>query len=139
MSAVLEESQESLTRLDRANLRALLRGTYDLQQLRIQLGNRIVGNFKVKLGQAPGTREDVLDKETTKILQQIRADYARITDGVLTPPKKTRFTGTGIITSFTEFSLVSEYVELLGQEERHFRQLGKIIEDWPRYGRRTDF
>lgn len=31
-------------------LRTLVRGAYDIQKLRIQSGNRIVGNFKAKLG-----------------------------------------------------------------------------------------
>ena len=51
------------------DLRVMVRGAYDLQKLRIQMGNRIVGNFKAKLGQAPGESEDdALDAEGKKIL-----------------------------------------------------------------------
>ena len=38
-----------------SSIRMMVRGTYDLQKLRIQMGNRIVGNFKSKLGQQPST------------------------------------------------------------------------------------
>ena len=33
-----------------SELRTLVRGIYDIQKLRIQMGNRLVSNFKVKLG-----------------------------------------------------------------------------------------
>ena len=51
------------------DIRVMVRGAYDLQKLRIQIGNRIVGNFKAKLGQAPGESEDEsLDAEGKKIM-----------------------------------------------------------------------
>ena len=38
-------------------IRVLVRGAYDIQKLRIQMGNRIVGNYKARLGIPPGTKE----------------------------------------------------------------------------------
>ena len=46
-----------------SDLRTLVRGIYNIQKLRIQMGNRLVGNFKVKLGQAPSEPESTLDKK----------------------------------------------------------------------------
>ena len=60
---------------DRHTLRVLVRGGYDLQKLRIMMGNRIVGNFKAKLGQEPSTKEDEMDAEAKKLLKQLRASY----------------------------------------------------------------
>lgn len=54
-------------------LRHLERGAYDLQKLRIQSGNRLVANFKAKLGQAPSEREvDVLDEKGLQTLAALR-------------------------------------------------------------------
>ena len=35
---------------DNTTIRAMVRGMYDIQKLRIQCGNRVTGNFKAKLG-----------------------------------------------------------------------------------------
>ena len=40
-----------------SNLKTIVRGAYDIQKNRIQTGNRLVGNFKAKLGQAPSERK----------------------------------------------------------------------------------
>ena len=40
-----------------SNLKTIVRGAYDIQKNRIQTGNRLVGNFKAKLGQAPSEKE----------------------------------------------------------------------------------
>lgn len=64
------------------NLRVIVRGAYDVQKLRIQMGNRIVANFKAKLGQAPSESEEELDAEGKQVLDDLRASYIKITDGV---------------------------------------------------------
>ena len=61
--------------MERQELRGIVRGYYDLQKLRIQNGNRIIGNWKVKMGQAPGEREEELSKNDLKVLEIIRASY----------------------------------------------------------------
>lgn len=67
-----DESNGSMTLI--AMLRQLVRGAYDLQKLRIQSGNRLVANFKAKLGQAPSEREDsVLDEKGKATLAELRA------------------------------------------------------------------
>ena len=48
---------------ERQAVRTVVRGTYDIQNLRIQTGNRIVANFKARLGQAPSEKEETMDKE----------------------------------------------------------------------------
>ena len=67
---------------DRENIKTMVRGFYDLQKLRMQMGNRVVGNFKAKLGQEPGESEDELSPDAKLILNNLRASYRRITDGV---------------------------------------------------------
>ena len=69
-------------KVNRQNIRTIVRGVYDIQKLRIQVGNRIVANHKAKLGQLPGQKEeDGIDSEGLKILDTIRKEYDRVTDG----------------------------------------------------------
>ena len=109
-------------------LRAMVRGTYDIQEIRIQMGNRLVGNFKVKLGITPGMKEeDLTDKKKQSILSVLRREYKRITDGVI----ELNPDGDGIISTKSEMILVGHYVDLASQEERQFRGLNKILVDFP--------
>ena len=94
-----------------SEIRAMVRGAYDIQKLRIQTGNRIVRNFKAKLGQEGPDNENVLDKEAKKILTDLRLAYNRITDGLVKFPRLVDFPflkGEGIIDNYTELSLVSQ-------------------------------
>ena len=113
------------------NLKALVRGTYDLQKLRIQTGLRIVANFKAKLGQEPSEKEGTLDDKAKKLLKKIRASYTKLTDGVAKFPRLQDFEGDELISDYTELCLVSQYDDLMEREEIHFKRMGKVIEPVP--------
>ena len=100
-----------------SDLRTLVRGIYNIQKLRIQMGNRLVGNFKVKLGQAPSESESTLDKKGEALLKQLRADYKKITDGIQALPTFKKFKSQGVIDTYTELCLVSSYDNLEGEEK----------------------
>lgn len=114
-----------------SNLKTMVRGAYDLQKLRIQMGNRIVGNFKSKLGQEPGETEESLGTEEVKILDTLRREYKKITDGVKTFPKQSKFKGNELISSYTELCLLAQYVDLETEEARHFSRLKNILQEYP--------
>lgn len=119
-------------------IRPVVRGTYDLQALRITMGNRIAGNFKAKLGQSPGaTEEDSLSAEAKEILDKLRTSYKLIGSAVAVF-KKTKgepkpFVGDALIESATELVLVEQYLDLEDQEMRAFKRLGKLLEGIPIY------
>lgn len=115
-----------------SNIKILVRGAYDLQKLRIQMGNRIVANFRSKLGLQPSESEEELDAKGKEVLANLRLSYQRIADGVSKVNVK-NFTGDAIISSFTEFALVAEYFELEKTEANHFDRLGKVLADIPIY------
>ena len=117
----------------REQLRTMVRGAYDLQKLRIQMGNRIVGNFKVKLGQQPGHTEEEIDAEGKNALKAMRTAYAKITDGVARFPAAKSFTGDGVISSYTELCLIGQYIDLDREEKKHFRRLKSVLEEFPIY------
>jgi len=115
------------------DLRVMVRGAYDLQKLRIQMGNRIVTNFKTKLGQSPGESEEELDDDAKEVLKELRVSYKKITDGVKVYPKQKDFKGDEVISSYTELCLVGQYMDLEADEIRHFKRLEQVLEDFPIY------
>lgn len=97
---------------DKTTIKALVKGFYDQQQLRIQMGNRIVTNFKIKLGQDPGTAEEELDDKAKEILATLRASHKKITDGVKRFPDEESFISDGVISEYTELCLVDHYIRM---------------------------
>jgi len=117
-------------------VRSLVRGAYALQQLRIQAGNRIVTNYKVKLGIEPGKAEKDT-KIAAEILDELRKNYALITDGIAdeiaagevlededededeeeddteSPQTKTRIGRLPTPKKFKEQGLITNYTELI--------------------------
>jgi len=117
--------------MNQLNLRTIVRGAYDIQKLRIQTGNRIVGNFKAKLGQEPSHKEEEIDAEGKAILTELRAAYAKLTDGVSRFPRQATFKGNEVISDYTELCLLAQYFELEKHEKQHFARLGKILKEYP--------
>jgi hypothetical protein len=118
---------------DREQVRTMVRGAYDLQKLRIQMGNRIVANFKAQLGQKPGEKETTLDAEGQNLLKELRARYRKLTDGVKTFPRQATFKGDEVISSYTELCLLAQYVSLETAESQHFHRLGLILGEFAIY------
>jgi|TARA_R100001530_G_scaffold136325_1_gene116458 hypothetical protein len=116
-----------------SNLKTIVRGAYDIQKNRIQTGNRLVGNFKAKLGQAPNEKEDTIDKEGQQVLLNLRRAHKLLTEGVASFPRQATFKGDEVISDYTELCLVDNYLELEAQEKNHFKRLGHILKDYPIY------
>ncbi len=116
------------TEVSQPLLRTIVRGTYDFQGLRIMMGNRIVGNFKVKLGIKPGTKEkDLSDAKKKRMLDVLRHEYERITDGVITLNTE----GDGIISTEAEMKLVGSYIALLRHEQSLFNDMEQAVNQFP--------
>lgn len=114
-------------------IRLLVRGTYDLQKLRIQMGNRIVGQFKARvLGQTSGKSEKELRKEAKEVLKRIRKNYRIMMDALKGEfPKIKDFKGDEIISSYTELALIHTYIEMEKQEKHHFSVMSRIVRTHP--------
>ena len=113
----------------KAELKALVRGAYDLQKLRIEMGNRIVGNFKIKLGQEPGTKEDDLSDDAKVLLAELRRVYKRIADGMKHLTKR-QFKADGLINTYAEFSLVGHYATLSDAEDQQVKDIAAVVQDF---------
>lgn len=115
-----------------SNLKTIVRGVYDIQKLRQATGNRIVINFKCKLGIEPGSKEpEESPEEAINILDTLRKEYRLLTAGVVRLPRKVRQTENGLISTMTELILVDQYFGLESSEARHFKQLEKVLADYP--------
>lgn len=114
-------------------LKSAVRGVYDLQKLRISAGNRLVAQFKTKIGILPGKKEkECSDDEIKSILDDIKATYKKITDGVKKElPSRNQFKAQGIISEYAELVMINQYVSLEAEEESQFRRLNSILIDCP--------
>ena len=109
------------------NIRSLVRGAYAIQKLRIQAGNRIVSNFKAKLGQEPQEKEETMNAEGKFILHQLRARYQKLMDGLKTFPRQNSYKGDEVISDFTELCLVHQYIGLEREENEYFRPKNAFV------------
>ena len=108
---------------DRSVLRSLVRGAYDLQKLRIQAGNRLVTNYRVRLGQQPGTlQEDIEDEDAQKILRTMKNAYKRMADALVETGAWKLPDTEGVIADSVEFHLVAQYVAIEKEETRTFQK-----------------
>ena len=116
----------------KAMLKASVNGFYDIQKTRIQTGLRLVANFKVKIGQESGEAETELDADAKILLANLRVSYKRITDGIanMTPRK---FKEDGLISTFSEFSLLQQYHDLVDAEESALKQIKYAVREFPIY------
>lgn len=114
------------------DMKAMVRGGYDIQKLRIMVGNRLVANFKAKLGQEPGEKEETIEEDGKQILANLREAHARITDGVAKDfVKKKDFEGDEVISSFTELHLVGYYLSLVKAEAGLFKAVQQELDTLP--------
>src|SRR4051794_35882377 len=118
-------------------LRLMVRGAYSIQRIRIQTGLRLCANFRNKLkvtGEIKTEDEDELSEKAKKIIDILKQDYRRLTEGVArnrTLPRREGFVGAGVISDFTELVLIHQYESLERQEREHFRHIGEALEGVP--------
>jgi hypothetical protein len=116
-----------------SDIKTMVRGAYDIQKLRIQMGNRIVANWKAKLGQAPSATEETLDAAEKTLLDDLRESYKKLADGVATLPRQSTFKGDELISTYTELVLIDQYLSLEEQENKQFSRLKNVLKDFPVY------
>jgi hypothetical protein len=97
------------------------------------MGNRIVANWKAKLGQAPSATEETLDEAEKNLLDNLRESYKKLADGVATLPRQSTFKGDELISTYTELVLIDQYIGLEKQEATQFSRLGNVLKDFPIY------
>lgn len=120
-----------------ASLRLMVRGVYAIQNLRISTGLRLCASFREKLKESGDLEpkegeEGELSEKAKKIINVLKQDYRRLTDGVArnrTLPKREGFTGAGVISEWTELVLIHQYELMEKQEREAFRHIGEALEE----------
>ena len=120
-----EETQKNM-------LKAAVNGFYSIQKTRIGVGNNIVANFKIKIGQQPSKAEETLDADAKLLLANLRVSYRKITDGVASMNPR-RFKQDGLISAYSEFALVEQYINLVNAEDTAMKQITHSVKQFPIY------
>jgi len=119
-------------RIQSVMLKAAVNGFYSMQKTRIRVGNNVVANFKTKIGQEPNKSEDTLEVDAKLLLSNLRVSYKKITDGVVSMnPRK--FKQNGLISEYSEFSLIQQYFDLVEAETNALKQITYAVKKFPIY------
>jgi hypothetical protein len=123
--------------MNTAALRTITRSCYDLQRLRIELGNRLCAQFKAKLGGQSGKKEaETIDEEGRDLLGDLKARFKKLTEGVVGKeglPSKRKWKGDGVISDYSEAVLIDNYLTLERNESAQFRRLESVLDEFPIY------
>lgn len=128
-----------------ALLKLMVKGAYDLQALRMQMGMRLCANFRARLKKLKGEEEpaegeeddpEELSKEALQVIKALKESYRRLCDGIArhrTLPAEKGFVGDELISEFTELVLVHQYIAIEKQEASQFSQMTSVLEKIPIY------
>lgn len=114
-------------------VRMITRGAYRIMDHRIALGNQLFAQYRIKLGLKPSDKETA-EKEAKEVLDKLREDYKRITEGCARElPSKRHFKPHGVIDTYAELVLTHAFVTSYETEKAQFARLKYVLEDIPIY------
>jgi len=121
---------------DKGLLRALVRSFYDAQKLRVEAGNRLVANVRVRLGQEPGAKTEEMPEEGQKLLKELVLEYKRLTDSLTSKSNRAKVKAVeanknGVILTAFEYELVGHYTRLLENEEELGKGIAYMVAEFP--------
>jgi len=128
-----EDEQREYTDEERC-IRTFVRMRIDFQKARIRLGNQIFQNFRMKLG-LNSSEPTETNKEADSFLKQLKKEHDRLSDAIVGLSKKRaekyiKDEG-GVISSYFEYEMTSEYIESLLREQRVDKMIGKLVKEFP--------
>ena len=116
-------------------LRSLVKSFYDAQKLRIEVGNRICQNVRVRLGQNPGEKTEDMPEQAQKLMKELLRDYERIADGLTSDSARAKAkaieVNKGVIADIFEYELVGYYADAVASEERLEKNIAAIVKTFP--------
>lgn len=121
-------------------IRCLISNVYDMQKLRISVGNRLVTSFYIKLGITPSEKLDNAEKEEKGMIDKLKIEYKRITDGVVenncTIKKSIKILDSSeeklsLIKDETDYRLIKSYMFLLESENDSTKVLDTYVKAHP--------
>ena len=125
---------KTINPVSRRALREHVKGFYDIQMLRIAMGNRICANFHARLGREPGQKAEELDAEAQGLLQSLIQQWEKITDGIVdTRIRSMKFElgGKQIIADRAEIEMVRAYIKMVDVETSEMKVIKFYTENHP--------
>lgn len=120
---------------DKATLKAMVQSFYDAQKIRIETGNRLVANVRVRLGQSPGAQTKDMPDESQDLIKTLVRDYRRIADALTTVTNREKVKlieqHPGVLADVFEFDLAAHYVRLLTNEEELGKSIARLVTQFP--------
>jgi hypothetical protein len=128
--------EEYVINVDRAVIRGIVRGLYDVQRARISVGARITSNRYAKLGIINKSEKDASDpsSESLKVLKLVLLEYNRVADAVISGETKLKTyfdEETALISSESEFELIASYMKLVEGEKLIAKSLKRSVKEHP--------
>lgn len=121
--------------MDNIALKTMVRSIYDIQKSRIRLGLRIIAAVKQRYGDTKANihKPEDCKEEETKLLDEILVAYKAIIGDKDKIPTPKKFKSNLLIGNYGELCSIEMYVSQLAREERGFRQLEYVLQDYPIY------
>lgn len=116
-------------------LKTLVQGAYDMQKLRISIGNRICQQYRHRMGIVESQDEQKMASENKKILEDIRKEYKLLADGLIDNDDIININAilstNKCISNFSELQLITEYMNILSSEIAAFNNIKPIVHQSP--------
>jgi hypothetical protein len=113
-------------------MKALVQGAYDIQKLRVQMGNRICQCWYQSHGVDPGTKpDDALDAEKQKLLKRIKDEYHGLASGIRRLRDKEKFQASEYLPEYVVVQLCAMHDGLEEQEAFAFKDIGIALAGIP--------
>lgn len=116
------------------SLKALVQGAYDVQKLRVAIGNRVTQSWYQIKGVSPGEKpKEKLDAENQKLLARIKAEHKGLLGAGVARLKRENFTPTEYLPDFVIFDLCTLHRGLEEQEELALKMVERALDGIPIY------
>jgi transposase IS116/IS110/IS902 family protein len=113
-------------------LKALVQGAYDIQKLRIGMGNRIAQAYYQAHGVDPGEKpEDALAEDDSKIVARIKKEYRSIATGIVRLRDKQNFAPSKYLPEYVVVQLCRQHEALEADERLAFRDVEVALAGMP--------
>ena len=122
-------------------IRNIVSSVYDIQKVRIAVGNRIVNSFNIQLGQEPSKPKDDMGEEAKKMIKVLMDEYERVTDAYVehksSLKKIIREHSEDLdlvhLKSETDYKMIEQYSNFKNIEDTMIKVLKKELADYPVY------
>ncbi len=128
-------------KINEQKIKSLVASSYDIQALRIAVGNRIVASFNAQLGIHQSTtsteNKEEIDKETTKTLTIISKEFDKITEAYVANQQTIRAyfkkndPSLTYIKTETDYRLVENWKELMRTEQSMNKLIKAAVHEHP--------